>query len=165
MWTNKQQQTEVPSPAPSQAPAMQNAPASPAVPARPGAPTARNLACLGQSVQIKGTITGSEDMQIDGRVDGPVSFPGQRLTVGTSGQLNSEITAREIVVYGKVTGNLRAKDRVEIKKDGSVVGDITTARISIEDGAYFKGKIEIEHGKAPAAADSRVEEPVLTGAN
>src|SRR6266513_1839917 len=125
MWTNKQQQTDMPSSAPSQAPAAQNTPTSPNVPLRSNTVTARSLACLGQSVEIKGTITGSEDMQIDGRVEGPVSLQGQRLTVGPSGQLNAQIIAREIVVYGRVAVNLRARDRVEIKKDGSVIGDIT----------------------------------------
>jgi cytoskeletal protein CcmA (bactofilin family) len=86
---------------------------------------------------------------------------GQRLTVGRSGKLNSEIFAREVVVYGNLTGNVHASDRVEIKKDGSVTGDITTARISVEDGAYFKGRIEIErtkHGKSEAPT------PELAGA-
>src|SRR6266404_4898693 len=100
MWT-KPQQTEVPSSSHIQGPGSQSA---------PGVPIARNLACLGQSLEIKGSITGSEDVQIDGRVEGPVSLQGQRLTVGNSGQLNSQITAREIVVYGKVKGNLQARD-------------------------------------------------------
>jgi cytoskeletal protein CcmA (bactofilin family) len=133
---------------------------------RPGSSSARNLACLGASLEFKGKISGEEDLEIDGKVEGPVSLPGQRLTVGRSGQLNSEIIAREVIVYGKVTGNLRARERVEIKKDGSVVGDITTSRISIEDGAYFKGHIEIERAKASVAADlESVAIPVGTEAN
>jgi cytoskeletal protein CcmA (bactofilin family) len=165
MWTNKPQQAEVPAPSPRQEQLPQSAPVSPSVPSRPSAPVARNLACLGNSLEIKGTITGNEDMQIDGRVEGPISLQGQRLTVGGSGQLNSQINAREIVVYGKVTGNLRARDRVEIKKDGSVIGDITTATISIEDGAYFKGRIEIDRGKTAGAPDPQgVNVPVLTEA-
>jgi cytoskeletal protein CcmA (bactofilin family) len=90
-------------------------------------------------LEIKGKISGEEDLQIDGKVEGSIALQGQRLTVGRSGQLNSEVHAREVVVFGKVQGNLRASDRVEIKKDGSVTGDITTSRISIEDSAYFKG--------------------------
>lgn len=133
---------------------------------RPGSSVARNLACLGASLEIKGKISGAEDLEIDGKVEGPVSLPGQRLTVGRSGQLNSEIIAREAIVYGKVTGNLRVRERVEIKKDGSVIGDITTSRISIEDGAYFKGHIEIERAKGPLAADlESVAIPVGTEAN
>jgi len=100
---------------------------------------------------VKGEITSDEDLQIDGRVEGPVSLRGHRLTVGRSGQLSSEVTAREVIVYGNVSGNLRARDRVEIKKDGRVIGDIATTRISIEDGAYFKGHIEIEHTQSSVA--------------
>jgi cytoskeletal protein CcmA (bactofilin family) len=85
--------------------------------------------------------------------------------VGRTAQLHSEIAAREIVVYGKVHGNLRAVDRVEIKKDGSVIGDITTGRIMIEDGAHFKGKIEIDRSKSPAGTDlASVGAPAATGA-
>jgi cytoskeletal protein CcmA (bactofilin family) len=104
-------------------------------------------------LQIKGQITGSEDLQIDGKVDGPISLSGHQLTVGSSAQLNSEIHAGEVVVFGKVVGNLHARDRVDIKTDGSVTGDISTARISIEDGAHFKGRIEIDPTKSQAAAD------------
>ena len=92
-------------------------------------------------------------MRIDGKVDGPVSLRGHELTVGPSAQLNSEIQAGEVVVYGKVVGNLHARGRVDIKKDGSIVGDISSARISIEDGAHFKGRIEIDPAKSQAAAD------------
>jgi cytoskeletal protein CcmA (bactofilin family) len=126
------------------------APPPPAAPApsastfRPSAPVARDLATLGASLTIKGQIIGEEDLQIDGKIEGPITLNGHRLTVGRSANLNSEINAREVIVYGKALGNLRAKDRVEIKKDGEVMGDITTSRISIEDGAYFKGRIEIE---------------------
>jgi len=103
---------------------------------------------------------------VDGKVEGPVALAGQRLTVGRTGQLNSEVTAREVVVYGKVTGNLRASDRVEIKKDGSVTGDIVTSRISIEDGAFFKGRIEIDRGQANAGHQrEEFGEPVGASAN
>jgi cytoskeletal protein CcmA (bactofilin family) len=121
---------------------------------RPTTPTSRTLACLGASLEIKGKITGEEDLQIDGKVDGPISLEGRRLTVGRTGKLNSEITAGEVIVHGSVTGNLRARDRVEIKKDGSVMGDIAAARISIEDGAYFKGRIEIDRPKPQTVEDS-----------
>lgn len=138
---------------------------------RPSAvPPANTAALLGASVHVKGHISGAEDLQIDGKVEGPVTLDGQRLTVGRSGQLQSEIHAREVVVYGKVTGNVQAKDRVEIKKDGSVVGDISTARISIEDGAYFKGRIEIERGgghtpshSSPSSNSSSSNQPELAG--
>lgn len=109
---------------------------------RPGVPSALNVARIGPNLTIKGSVTGEEDLQIDGKVDGPVTIRG-RLTVGTSGQLTAGVTARELAVYGKVSGNVDARDRVDIKRDGAVIGDIQTARISIEDGAIFKGRIEI----------------------
>jgi cytoskeletal protein CcmA (bactofilin family) len=153
MWT-KQTQTEVPGSSPMQQPATAAGISAATAATRPNSPTSRNLACLGASLEIKGKISGEEDLQIDGKVEGPISLQGRRLTVGRTGQLNSEITAGEVIVHGKVTGNLRARDRVEIKKDGSVIGDITAARISIEDGAHFKGRIEIDHPKAQTTADS-----------
>jgi cytoskeletal protein CcmA (bactofilin family) len=152
MWS-KQQLAEVPgvSPAPKTEPNVTPISAPPAV--RPSSPAARSSARLGSSLQIKGQITGTEDLQIDGIVEGSISLRGHELTVGSTAQLKSEINAREVVVYGKVVGNLHARDRVDVKKDGSVVGDISTARISIEDGAQFKGRIEIDPSKSQAAAD------------
>jgi len=124
MWTKQQAQTESPS-APAQA-------AKPAVVAfsnpsstPPISSPARGSARLGASLQIKGHITGTEDLQIDGKVDGPISLRGHGLTVGPAAQLTSEIHAREVVVYGKVVGNVHARDRVDVKSDGSVVGDIS----------------------------------------
>lgn len=153
MWNKQQKQGEGPGVSTSQAPADSsvvafNAPAA----ARTAtvATTSRSSARLGSSLYIKGSITGTEDLQIDGKVEGPVSLKGHGLTIGASAQLNSEIEAREVVVYGKVVGNLHARDRVDVKTDGSVVGDISTARISIEDGAQFKGRIEIDPTKSHA---------------
>jgi cytoskeletal protein CcmA (bactofilin family) len=108
---------------------------------------------LGASLEIKGHITGSEDLQIDGKVDGPISLHGHELTVGSTAVLHSEIHAGELIVSGKVVGNVHARGRVDIKKDGSIIGDISSARISIEDGAHFKGRIEIDPAKSQAAAD------------
>jgi cytoskeletal protein CcmA (bactofilin family) len=102
------------------------------------------VARLGASLHVKGEITGNEDLAIDGSVEGLVQLEDRKLTVGASARVTADIIAREVVVYGNVKGNLRARDRIEIKKDGSVVGDLTTARIMIEDGAYFKGSIEID---------------------
>jgi cytoskeletal protein CcmA (bactofilin family) len=136
------------------------APMDSTYPATTGGSTAR----LGASLHIKGEITGNEDLQIDGSVEGLVQLEDRKLTVGASARVTADIIAREILVYGNVKGNLRARDRIEIKKDGSVVGDLTTARIMIEDGAYFKGSIEID--KAGEASDSNdLEKPAFTRAN
>ena len=104
----------------------------------------RAPARLGQSLQFKGEISGNEDLQVDGNVEGLIHLEDRKLVVGANAKVTADVIAREVVVYGNVKGNLQARDRIEIKKDGSVVGDLTTARIMIEDGAYFKGSIEIE---------------------
>jgi cytoskeletal protein CcmA (bactofilin family) len=168
MWNTNTNKSEAANPSQAPAPsAVQRAPASGdsrsvSAPSgmssvRPNGPVARDLATLGASLTIKGQITGEEDLQIDGKVEGPISLQGHRLTVGRSARLHSEVNAREVVVYGHASGNLRARERVEIKKDGEVIGDITTTRISIEDGAYFKGHIEIEHPKSKQESKSEAE--------
>ena len=165
MWT-KESQSEVPGSSPSQGSRFPAAPLGATGSIRPGGPTARTLACLGSTIKVKGEISSGEDLQIDGKVEGPISVQGHRLTVGPTAQLSSEITAREVIVYGKAAGNLHARDRVEIKKDGELIGDITTARISIEDGAYFKGHIEIERAKSPVQGDHEtVKVPVGAAAD
>ncbi len=118
---------------------------------------------LGASLHIKGEISGNEDLQIDGSVEGLVQLDDRKLTVGASARVTADLIAREVIVYGNVKGNLRARDRIEIKKDGSVVGDLTTARIMIEDGAYFKGSIEID--KAAEAGETDLEKPAYTRAS
>src|SRR5580698_2951414 len=134
------------------------------------APTDSNFssggtARLGASLHIKGEITGNEDLQIDGSVEGLVQLEDRKLTVGASARVTADLIAREILVYGNVKGNLRARDRIEIKKDGSVVGDLTTARIMIEDGAYFKGSIEIDKTGDAASSDNDLEKPAYTRAS
>lgn len=167
MW-NKDSQTEVPGTTASRDARLPGAPANaPAAPAvnRVAPPAARTLACLGPSIVIKGEITSDEDLQIDGKVDGPISLRGHRLTVGRTAELHSEISAREVVVYGNASGNLKARDRVEIKKDGQVIGDISTSRISIEDGAYFKGHIEIERTNSSSQSAKEKEEVPVGASN
>jgi cytoskeletal protein CcmA (bactofilin family) len=109
-----------------------------------GAATSGQTARLGASLHVKGEISGNEDLLVDGSVEGLIQLDDRKLTIGATAKVTADIIAREVVVFGTVKGNLRAKDRIEIKKDGSVNGDLTTARIMIEDGAYFKGSIEID---------------------
>jgi cytoskeletal protein CcmA (bactofilin family) len=106
---------------------------------------------LGSSLRVKGVITGTEDLLIDGSVEGLIQLDGRKLTVGKTAQLTADINARDVVVYGFVKGNVHAKGRIEIKKDGSVIGNLTTAQIMIEDGADFKGSIEIDRREANVA--------------
>jgi cytoskeletal protein CcmA (bactofilin family) len=111
----------------------------------PRAPSSvgRTVSYLGPGLQIKGEITGNEDLKLDSKVEGLVSIGGFRLTVGPSAHVVADIVAREAVISGEVTGDISACDRIEIKKSASIEGDLSTGKILIEEGAYFKGGIEI----------------------
>jgi cytoskeletal protein CcmA (bactofilin family) len=126
--------------------------------------TTGEQATIGKGLFIKGEITGSESLYIDGKVDGSINLPGNRVTVGRNGQVAASITAREIVVLGKVRGNITATDRVDIRAEGALTGDVAAARISIEDGAFFKGGIDIKKPdtKQNAAAPVAAPEPAKT---
>ena len=129
---------------PAATPAAPSAVSEPAPASRPvAAASSADQATIGKSLVIKGEVTGSESLYIDGRVEGSINLSGNRVTVGRNGVVAANINAREIVVLGKVRGNLTASDRVDIRSDGSLTGDVVAARISIEDGAFFKGGIDI----------------------
>jgi cytoskeletal protein CcmA (bactofilin family) len=100
-------------------------------------------ATIGRSLVIKGEISGSEALYIDGRIEGKITMPESRVTIGRNGKVDASIVAREVVVMGKVTGNIECSDRVDIRAEGSVSGDISTVRISVEDGAALKGGIQV----------------------
>jgi cytoskeletal protein CcmA (bactofilin family) len=152
MWTGKQPQTKLPGMPMAQGSGSSIAAANTTPTIRPGSPaTVGDIARLGPGLVVKGDISGGEDLLIDGTVEGTITLQSHRLTVGCTAQLSSDVVAREVVIYGEVGGNIRVRDRVEIKKDSTVIGDVTTARISIEDGAYFKGRIEIDRGNRPTA--------------
>lgn len=158
MW-NKRKEEEYPprhatNPPPSPIPAKENVPmSSPTRSLEPEAP--RGSAVIGKSVMIKGQILSREDLTIDGEMEGTVECQEHRLTVGPNGRVQAGIKAREILVLGTVHGNVEVTDRIEIRKDAKLIGDIKTARIVIEDGAYFKGSTDIvrpEVGKQPVPA-------------
>ena len=146
---------------------VNSTPEQPVRPAAPSAPayeppsrtpaTSGDQATIGKGLFIKGEITGSESLYIDGKIEGTINLPGNRLTVGRNGQVNASINAREIVVLGKVRGNVAATDRVDIRAEGSLTGDVAAARISIEDGAFFKGGIDIRKPEGKAAAVAAAE--------
>jgi cytoskeletal protein CcmA (bactofilin family) len=129
------------------------------------------LARLGPTVQVKGEISGGEDLLIDGLVEGSVRLEGWKLSIGSRAKVTADIVAGELVVSGYLKGNVSARRRVEIKKDGSMIGDLNTAQITIEDGAYFKGSIEIDKVTAkesdvkrePAAGTSMSVRPLSLG--
>ncbi len=128
---------------------------------RPAGATADGvMARLGSSLHVKGEISGNEDLYIDGTVEGAVQLDEGKLTVEATANVTADIIAREVVVCGKVRGNVHAKGKIEIKRDGSVIGDLTTAQIIIEDGAYFKGSIEIDRA-ADKETDNNIS-PVTT---
>ena len=129
-------------------PVMSTIPTPTSEPAPAAAPrnavvNSQEQATIGKSLVIKGEVTGSESLYIDGRVEGTINLAGNRVTIGRNGQIQASINAKELVVLGKVKGNVTASDRVEIRNEGSLTGDVICQRVSIEDGAYFKGSIDI----------------------
>ena len=117
--------------------------------------SARGAATIGKAVKVNGQIMSQEDLYVDGDVEGTVELVQHKLTIGPNGRVHAAIKAREVVALGSIQGNVEASDKIEIRKDAKLVGDIKTARIIIEDGAYFKGSIDIvkpEPKAAPAPA-------------
>ncbi len=104
-------------------------------------------ATIGRTLVIKGELSGAEALYIDGRVEGKINLPDHRVTIGRNGSAQANITAREVVVMGKVNGNIDCSDRVDIRSEGSVTGDVSTIRISVEDGAVLKGGIQVKSGE------------------
>jgi cytoskeletal protein CcmA (bactofilin family) len=158
MWKPTQSEPPVPPPAPEP---VRPAPpsSSPVESASRAGVSAADQASISKGLFIKGEITGSESLFIDGKVEGSINLNGNRVTVGRNGQVAASITAREVVVLGKVRGNVTATDRVDIRAEGALTGDVAAARISIEDGAFFKGGIDIRKPDAkPAASPSAVPE-------
>jgi cytoskeletal protein CcmA (bactofilin family) len=162
MWKPSQTGPITPNPTPEPVRPSTPAPAFEA-PAR-AATAGADQATIGKGLYVKGEITGSESLFIDGKVEGSINLPGNRVTVGRNGQVAASINAREIVVLGKVRGNVSATDRVEIRAEGALTGDVAAARISIEDGAFFKGGIDIRKpdgkpGVSTASAAASVTPP------
>jgi len=146
MWNRNKKEEDLP-----QRPTFAPTPAEPAKEAIPMATypnktaefgSTRGAAVLGRSLLITGRVTGKEDLVIDGRIEGDIELPENRLTVGASGHVQGGIRAREIIILGTVQGNLEASERVEIKKNARVIGDLKAQRPIIEDEAYFKGNVE-----------------------
>ena len=100
-------------------------------------------ATIGRSLVIKGEISGTESLYIDGRIEGAVNFAGHRVTIGDNGSVAANISAREVVIIGEVQGNIQCTDRLDIRSQGSLTGDVITHRISVEDGALLKGSVQI----------------------
>jgi cytoskeletal protein CcmA (bactofilin family) len=118
--------------------------------------TPGGLANIGKTVSIKGELSGNEDIYVDGQLDGSIQLPGNSVTVGPNGRVKADITARNLTIGGTLDGNVHASERTELRKSAVVNGDVQTRRIAIEEGAYFKGKLEIlteaKTSAPPAAA-------------
>ncbi|HEV8411972.1 MAG TPA: polymer-forming cytoskeletal protein [Bryobacteraceae bacterium] len=127
-------------------------------------PARAGNAVLGKSVTVKGQILSREDLTIDGEVEGTIEMQEHRLTIGHNGKVRASVKAREVIVLGTLHGNVETGDRIDIRKEAKLVGDIRTARIVIEDGAYFKGNVDIVRADvpkstAPAASAPRPQTP------
>jgi cytoskeletal protein CcmA (bactofilin family) len=111
---------------------------------RASEPHRADVGHIGKSVQIKGELTGSEDLYLDGSIEGTIDLRDHSLIIGPNGKIKAGITARDLVVHGRVEGNVTATGRVELRKSCTVIGNVSTQRIVIEDGAFFKGAIDIK---------------------
>jgi len=123
-------------------------------------------ATIGRSLVVKGEITGSESLYIDGKVEGTINLSDSRVTIGRNGTVAASISAREVVILGKVHGNIQVTDRVDIRSEGSLTGDVITQRISVEDGAILKGSVQVRavEQKQPQAKQAVTEQPKAAAA-
>jgi len=115
---------------------------TPYTPPKTFAPTLEQ-ATIGRSMVIKGEVSGSEALYIDGRVEGSIHFGDNRVTIGRNGSVTADIQAKEVVIMGEVKGNIECTDRLDIRSEGSLIGDVVTRRISVEDGAMMKGSVQV----------------------
>jgi cytoskeletal protein CcmA (bactofilin family) len=114
---------------------------------------------MGQSISIKGELSGAEDLTLEGKVEGRINLPDNVLTVGASAKLHAEILAKSVIVLGHVIGNVTAKEKFELRAGGRVEGNLNSPRIAMADGATFNGKIEMPQGKTVAVETKPVEKP------
>jgi cytoskeletal protein CcmA (bactofilin family) len=105
-------------------------------------------ASIGKSVEIRGEVKGSEDLMIDGRVEGTITLTDSKLTIGPSAHVDADVSARDVVILGVINGNVTASVRVELRKGGNLTGNVRAARLSIEEGALLSGKVELTQGDA-----------------
>lgn len=130
------------------------------IPHRTPESDSRNTATIGKSVKIVGQIFTKEDLYVDGDVEGTIESQENKVTIGPNGRVQASIRARDVIILGQVQGNVETSDKVDIRKDAKLVGDITTSRISIEDGALFKGSIDIKKPEPKVAAPAPI--PVVS---
>jgi cytoskeletal protein CcmA (bactofilin family) len=168
MW-NKREEPPAPRPAsaqpapiPAPEPRKEPSPVS-STPFRMPEPE-RSTATIGKSVKIVGKIVAKEDLYVDGDMEGTIESQENKVTIGPNGRVQASITAREVIILGQVQGNVETSDKVDIRRDAKLVGDIMTSRISIEDGALFKGSIDIKKAEprtSPAPAPAPAQAPLV----
>ena len=146
-------------------PAAQPQPAPAATAATPNRPESsqkleRDIVNIGKSVVIKGELNGSEDLTIEGQVEGTIQLRDHILTIGPNGKIKAQIFAKAVIVLGSVTGNVTASEKVDIRDNGSVDGDIISPRVAIAEGAHFRGSVDMQRKagatEAPKAAAAEV---------
>ncbi len=168
MWKRKEDEYTTPGADPGPSGSAFNpaasAPPRPAEPVRSESLRSNEVATIGKSVVVKGQLSGSEDLIVDGEVEGSISLRGQSLTVGPNGRVRANIEARNVILHGRVDGDVHATERVELRKTASLTGDISTARISIEDGAFFKGTIDIQKPEPAGKLDAKPPVTALAAA-
>jgi len=158
MWWEKKNRPEAeplsfrPVEAPHAPPEVETPMSDPTPKSTPVSVTAGPHTILGRTVVVQGQLSAGEDLLIDGKFEGNINLDDHCLTVGTEGHVKAEIRARQIVILGSVNGNLTAREKVEIRRTGNVVGDLVAATVAIEEGAYFKGSIDIAREGASGAA-------------
>lgn len=136
-------------------PTPEREPAPPVVPERPVAATPEvrgEPTRIAQSITVKGDLFGQEDLFFDGTLEGRIRLPDSRVVIGPNAQMQADVEANEIIVEGRVTGNLRARTRVELRRTSRVRGDVTAERMAIQDGARFNGRVEVVRGEEARAA-------------
>ena len=116
--------------------------------------TSAGVAKIGQSVVVKGELTGSENLVIEGTIEGTINLHQHQLTVGPGGQITAQISAKAVVVLGRVDGNITATEKIDIRENGSVEGDITAPRVSIAEGSHFRGSIDMQQAQKPGNSGS-----------
>ena len=159
MWKRDESVKPAAPPAPTPA-AAPSAPAGAApVVSEPRTQLGRDMVNIGKSVVIKGELSGSEDLTIEGQVDGRIDLKGNVLTIGPNGKIKAEIFAKAVVVLGEVTGNVNASEKVDIRDNGSVDGDIASPRVAIAEGAHFRGSVDMQRAGAKAAPQPKPNQP------
>lgn len=149
MWKRDESVKPATPPAPPAAPGAPSAPVSAAAaPSEPRAQVGRDNVNIGKSVIIKGELSGSEDLTIEGHVEGRIDLKDNVLTIGANGKIKAEVFAKAVIVLGEVTGNVTASEKVDIRDNGSVDGDIASPRVAIAEGAHFRGSVDMQRAGA-----------------